>query len=86
MQVLLEIFHEKFYALWEKENKPFGWEIHDVRIGGLIRRIKTCKEKIKKYLIGEIIEIEELEAEPLPLTDAPFPVTTYNRLVSVSEL
>ena len=86
LQVLLEIFHEKFYALWEKENKSFGWELHDVRIGGLIRRIKTCKEKIKKYLIGEIIEIEELEAEPLPLTDAPFPVTAYNRLVSVSEL
>ena len=72
--------------MWEKENKPFGWEIQDVRIGGLIRRIKTCGERIEKYLAGEITTIEELDNELLPLSNTPFPVSVYGRLVSVSGL
>lgn len=82
----LNIFHSKFIAMWEKENKPFGWEIQDVRIGGLIRRIKTCGERIEKYLAGEITTIEELDNELLPLSNTPFPVSVYGRLVSVSGL
>lgn len=27
---LLEVFYQKFKALWMKENKPFGFEIHDI--------------------------------------------------------
>lgn len=86
MEKRLNVFHKDFYNLWEKENKLFGWEIHDVRLGGLIRRIKTCAERIKKYLLGEISEIEELEIEPLALSELPFPITAYNRLISASEL
>ena len=82
----IDVFHAAFYCLWSKENKAFGWEIHDVRIGGLIRRVKTCKERIEAYIVGQITEIEELDTTALPLSELPFPVTAYNRLVSVSEL
>ena len=82
----LTLFHERFNVLWEKENKPFGWEIHDARIGGLIQRTKTCKARLEKYIEGKIEKIEELEKQALPLTEAPFPVTAYKNLISVSEL
>ncbi len=82
----IEIFHEKFLTLWNKENKPFGWEVHDARLGGVIRRVKTCKARLEKYIKGEIAQIEELEAEVLPLRDAPYSLMAYNALVSVSEI
>ena len=47
-----------------KENKPCGFEIQDVRLGGLLMRIKHCKKRILTYLAGELACIEELE-EPL---------------------
>lgn len=55
----------KFYAAfdyqWHKENKAFGFEVQDQRIGGLIFRLEACAKRIKKYITGEIERIEELE-------------------------
>ena len=48
-------------------NKPFGWELHDARYGGLASRFETAKMRILAYLDGEISEIEELEAPRLAL-------------------
>ncbi|MBR5438706.1 MAG: beta-N-acetylhexosaminidase [Clostridia bacterium] len=86
LDVLLNDFHQKFYKLWHTENKPFGWEVQDARLGGVIMRAKTCKAKIQSYLNGEIDKIEELEVELLPLTSNPFETYIYKRLVSVSEI
>lgn len=61
----LERFHESFYILWHRENKPQGWEIQDVRIGGLIQRIKTCSKRLEDYVNGELKKIDELEEELL---------------------
>ena len=54
-------FHQSFYTLWHKENKPQGWEIQDARLGGLMQRMQTCKMRLKGYLAGDIEKIEELE-------------------------
>ena len=62
---LLEKFYQKFKALWMKENKPFGFEIHDIRLGGLKQRLITAKEKIAAYVNGEIDAIEEFDVEVL---------------------
>lgn len=59
--------HETFFKLWEKENKPFGWELHDKRLGGLSTRIETCKKRLQAYLNGETDKIDELEEEILPI-------------------
>ena len=56
----LEIFHEKFSYLWSKENKPHGFEVQDLRIGGLIMRLNSCKKRIDTYIAGDISTIEEL--------------------------
>ncbi len=47
-------------AAWMKYNKPFGWEVHDIRYGGLIARFVTAQERITAYLNGGIEEIGEL--------------------------
>jgi hypothetical protein len=46
-----------------EHNKPFGWEVHDIRYGGLIARFDTVKARISDYLNGDIEELSELLAE-----------------------
>lgn len=57
----LETFYYAFENQWMYENKPFGFEVQDMRFGGLLKRADSCKERIKKYLDGEISSIPELE-------------------------
>lgn len=62
-------------ASWMAYNKPFGWEVHDIRYGGMLMRFDTVKERILDYLSGAIDSIGELEAERLYLhaSDAKVP-------------
>ena len=53
------------------EKKPLGFEIQDIRIGGLIQRVKHSKRVLEKYLDGQLEVVEELEQELL----APFGMT-----------
>lgn len=56
----LRIYLEKFRAQWYTENKTYGFEIHEYRLGGLIERIKSCKKRLEAYCRGEIPNIDEL--------------------------
>lgn len=58
-------------ASWMKYNKPFGWEIHDIRYGGILCRFETTKCRILAYLNGEVSRLEELEEERLRFNCAP---------------
>ena len=62
----LAVFFEAFKYQWFKENKPFGWEIQDARLGGLMQRVKTCMERLQAYVDGKIDTIEELDVDILP--------------------
>jgi hypothetical protein len=46
-------------------NKPFGWEVLDIRYGGILARIDSVIERITGYVEGRIDRIEELEQERL---------------------
>lgn len=59
----LHALYEAHRASWMEYNKPFGWEVHDIRYGGLITRFGTVKERISDYLNGKTEHIEELEFE-----------------------
>lgn len=59
---LLE-FYNTCRIQWMKENKGFGFEVLDVRIGGLISRIDTVNYVLKEYLEGRQDKIYELEEE-----------------------
>ena len=52
---------------WMEYYKPFGWEVHDIRYGGMIARFETAKETLRAYLAGEIDGIPELEEVRLRL-------------------
>jgi hypothetical protein len=65
MQDHLNDFYVSFVDLWTSENKAFGIEVHQARMGGVIARIEYCKQVLLKYVKGKIDKIEELEAEIL---------------------
>ena len=65
---LIEEFHSAFQNVWFKENKPYGFDIQDIRLGGLIMRLKTCKNRLISYIEGTASSIPELE-EPQTSAD-----------------
>lgn len=83
-------FSESFSTRWHKENKPFGYEVHCVRLGGLIERIEYCKKRLQEYAEGAEQEIEELEVDILPYYTDPngdeLWMSRYKNIVSTSEL
>ena len=64
----LEAFLTAFENQWFTENKPFGFDIQHLRIGGLKQRLVYCQKTLKRYIAGEIDVIPELEEPVLPFT------------------
>ena len=65
----IESFHESFSKQWMTENKVFGLDTMDLRIGGLLQRVKRARQRLLAYGRGEIDRIEELEEELLVFND-----------------
>lgn len=61
----VEALHETFRRQWMKENKVYGFDVQDIRFGGLKERIRTAIARVRSYLDGEIDLIEELGEERL---------------------
>jgi hypothetical protein len=53
-------------SVWMGTNKPFGWEVLDIRYGGLLARIDTSRARLADYAQGSLDRIEELDQERLP--------------------
>ena len=51
----IETFHKLFSHQWLKENKVFGLDTVDIRMGGLLQRIKRAESRIETTLAGEIL-------------------------------
>jgi hypothetical protein len=75
----LERFYEAFRKQWYTVNKTYGFEIQDIRLGGLMQRTKSCRERLLEYAGGEITEIAELAEEVFPYPDGNVP---YKRTAS----
>ncbi len=58
-------FYKVYRTLWMTENKGYGFEVMDVRIGGLISRIETVTEVLNDYLAGKTDKIYELEDDSI---------------------
>ncbi len=65
-------FHRK---RWRTENKDFGFETQDLRLGGLVARLENACEMINEYLDGKCEKLDELEEERLSI-DKRIPVGT----------
>ncbi len=79
---LADRFYESFRAQWYTVNKTYGFEIHDARLGGLSRRLASCRERLLAYAGGEIREIAELE-EPVLHMDDTF-ITSWAEMISAN--
>ena len=56
-------------TVWMEHNKPFGWEVIEIRYGGTIARMDTTIDRVSAYLNGELKEIAELKETKLPFSN-----------------
>lgn len=78
---------------WLYTNKSFGWEILDIRYGGLMARVNSAQARLLDYLNNKIDRIEELEEERLYFDNSEMPdgkglghCNLYHRIVSASPI
>lgn len=72
LRTALSAFKKAFAKVWFYEAKGYGFEVIDIRIGGVLSRIDTVIDRLAAYLAGQISEMEELCEEPLPFTLGEF--------------
>ena len=65
--IYFEEFHKSMFVQWMTECKANGYEVLDLRIGGLESRTRTCIQRIRMYLDGQIDRIEELDEDRLTM-------------------
>jgi len=58
---LVDELYVAYRAQWLTDNKAFGLEVQENRFGGLLLRLRSCKDRLWDYLEGRIGQIDELE-------------------------
>ncbi len=61
----LSTFYESFYKMWHYESKDFGFDVCDLRIGGVEKRVEVAINKLNKYLLDKNNIIDELSEDNL---------------------
>ena len=69
--VRMAAFHKSVYTQWMTECKVNGYEVLDLRIGGLESRTRTAIDRIHWYLSGEMDSLPELEEKRLTMDCRP---------------
>ena len=80
----VEAFAKTFEKQWMTENKPQGFDCHDIRIGGLLRRLEYCRKTLNAYLDLKLDKIEELEEAILPFGTEGVSITYNDALLCMS--
>lgn len=62
----LQTLKTSWSHLWYSTNKPFGFEVIDLRLGGLIGRFETAKIRMGQFARDELDTIPELAEPKLP--------------------
>lgn len=60
-------FEKGFFEQWMYENKDNGYQTHDNRLWGLIKRLITTKKLIEEYIAGKREEIYQMRDELLTI-------------------
>ncbi|MGN1095245.1 MAG: beta-N-acetylhexosaminidase [Eubacteriales bacterium] len=81
---LIEKFYSVFRSQWYKVNKTYGFEIQDIRLGGLIMRMKNCRERLIDYAEGKISDIPELSEAVLPHGGGN--IADWHKMVSANQI
>lgn len=62
----IKLFAASNEKQWMLENKPQGFDVQDIRLGGCLRRLESCRRRLLDYVDGKVESIPELEGELLP--------------------
>lgn len=71
----LRLAHRK---MWMLTYKPFGWEVLDIRYGGLKARIQSAGDRLLDYVEGRELKLDELEANRLIFDQNGVPTAPLN--------
>ena len=82
----IKIFKDAFRKNWMYNNKPYNWEVHEIRLGGLISRVMDCRDRLIEYLDGRVDCIPELNETILPYAEWGLQYNLYKGLVTLNEL
>lgn len=56
-------FINYFRKMWFTDSKPHGFDVQDLRLGGVIQRLKANRRRLIEYIDGKVSTIDELEEE-----------------------
>jgi hypothetical protein len=65
----IKVFHKAYREYWNSYNKSFGFELFDMRFGGVVARLLAVRDIILDYVAGKTAKIEELSEERLPVSE-----------------
>jgi hypothetical protein len=84
----LNEFLLSFRKQWYAENKTYGFDVQELRVGGVITRVDSCKRRLLDFCAGKIDKIEELDEELIPIdpTNQHFRMADYDFIASASTL
>lgn len=82
----IDAFIKALEKQWYLENKPIGFEVQEIQLGGLLRRAESVRRRLLAYCDGKEDKIEELEYELLPFEDNKNKhiIEKFTRLVTVN--
>ncbi len=82
----IKSFRDTLRKVWMRDNKPYGWDIQEMRLGGLRARLLDAAQRLQEYLDGECFNIPELEETLLPYAPWETQFNSYRGFVTVSQL
>jgi hypothetical protein len=62
----IRAFARTFEEQWYYENDPSGFDVQDLRLGGILQRTASCRRRLLDYVSGKVDSIPELEEKLLP--------------------
>ncbi len=65
----IKAFAKAFEKQWMTDNKPHGFDVQHMRLGGLICRTAACRQRILDYVSGKLDRIDELDEALLPFRE-----------------
>lgn len=74
--------------LWMRDARAWGYELLDIKLGGVITRLESTGRRVGAYARGEIKSLEEMEQERLPYFEenADRRENRWSQIVSGSDL
>ena len=64
IKLRMQDFYTAFEEYWMRDKKPQGFDVQDIRLGGLLQRITHCQNRLIDYLRGNLETLPELEEMP----------------------